>query len=61
VVYLKEANEKITDHPVIKYHLGMAYYKNGDKENAKKELEKALELDSKFSGAEEARATLKLI
>jgi Tfp pilus assembly protein PilF len=61
VVYLKEANEKITDNPAIKYHLGMAYYKNGDKENAKKELKKALELDSKFSGADEARATLKSI
>lgn len=45
----------------MRYHLGMAYFKNGEKENAKKELKKALELDSKFSGAEEARATLKLI
>jgi Flp pilus assembly protein TadD len=60
IVYLKEANEKIRDNPVMKYHLGMAYYRNGDKENAKKELKRALELDPKFSGAEEARATFKL-
>ena len=39
----------------------MAYYKNGDKENAKKELKRALELDSKFSGSDEARTALKLI
>jgi len=39
----------------------MAYYKNGDNENAKRELKKALELDPKFYGADESRATLKLI
>jgi Tfp pilus assembly protein PilF len=36
----------------------MAYFKNGDKENAKKELRKALELNPRFSGAEEAKDTL---
>jgi len=59
--YLKEANRKITDNPVMRYHLGMAYYKNGDTEKAKKELRRALEFDSKFYGLEEARVTLKLI
>jgi Tfp pilus assembly protein PilF len=44
----------------MRYHLGMAYYKNGNKENAKKELKRALELDSKFEGMEDAKATLKL-
>jgi len=61
VVYLKEANEKISDNASMRYHLGMAYYRSGDKENAKKELRKSLELDSRFSGADEARAPLKLI
>jgi tetratricopeptide (TPR) repeat protein len=61
IVYLKEANEKITDNPVIKYHLGMAYFKNGDKENAKKELRKALELNPRFPGAEEAKDTLAIV
>ena len=59
IVYLKEANEKITDNPIVRYHLGMAYYKDGKKEEAKQELKKALELDPKFPGAEEAKATLK--
>jgi Tfp pilus assembly protein PilF len=36
----------------------MAYFKNGDKEDAKRELKKALELDPKFPGAEEAKNTL---
>jgi len=36
----------------------MAYFKNGDKENAKRELKNALELDPKFPGAEEAKETL---
>jgi Tfp pilus assembly protein PilF len=44
----------------MRYHLGMAYYRNGNKEIAKKELKKALDLDPNFSGAEEARATIKL-
>jgi Flp pilus assembly protein TadD len=57
--YLKEAKEKLPNNPAIRYHLGMAYYKNGDKELAKKELKKALELDPKFSGAEEAKEVLK--
>jgi len=58
IVYLKEANEKITDNPVIRYHLGMAYYKNGNEEDAKRELKKALELNPKFPGAEEAKGVL---
>jgi len=55
---LKEANEKIADNAIMRYHLGMAYFKNGDKEDAKRELKKALELDPKFDGAPEAKDTL---
>jgi Tfp pilus assembly protein PilF len=36
----------------------MAYFKNGDNGDAKRELKKALELDQKFSGAVEAKDTL---
>jgi tetratricopeptide (TPR) repeat protein len=61
IVYLKEANDKVTDNPVMRYHLGMAYYKNGDHEPAKKELRKALELNPHFPGADDVRATLKLL
>ena len=58
VVYLKEAVEKLPNNAVIRYHLGMAYYKNGNMEEAKKELKKSLELDSKFLGADEAKSTI---
>ena len=58
IVYFKEALEKLKDNPTIHYHLGLAYMKNGDKDQARRELKKALELDPKFSEAEEAKATL---
>jgi Flp pilus assembly protein TadD len=58
VTYLQEAGEKAPNNAAIRYHLGMAYFKNGDKANAGKELKKALELDPKFSGFEEAQKTL---
>jgi Tfp pilus assembly protein PilF len=51
-------NDKVQNNPMMRYHLGMAYFKNGEKENAKRELKKALELDSKFQGAEEAKEVL---
>ena len=38
--------------------MGMAYSKSNQNEKAKEFLEKALKLDPKFKGAEEARATL---
>jgi Tfp pilus assembly protein PilF len=46
------------DNPTVTYHLGMAYYKKGDLENARAELEKALQLDESFNGADEARRIL---
>jgi tetratricopeptide (TPR) repeat protein len=58
IVYLKEPNDKIQNNPMIRYHLGMAYHKNGEKENAKRELKKALELDPKFQGSEETKEVL---
>ena len=50
--------EKMPDNPTVIYHLGMAYYKKGDLENARAELEKALQLDESFSGADEAKRIL---
>mgnify|MGYP001359605279 FL=1 len=58
VTYLQEASEKAPNIAAIRYHLGMAYLKNGDKGNAKKELKRALELSPKFPGAEEAKTAL---
>ena len=46
------------DHPMVHYHLGLAYFKKGDKDQARKELEKALKLDQKFDGADNARQIL---
>ena len=57
-----EATEwKIPGNPLVHYHLGMAYYMNGQKVLAKKELSKAIEIDPKFTGVEDARATLQKI
>jgi tetratricopeptide (TPR) repeat protein len=46
-------------NPVITYHMGLAQYKNNDKAKAKDYLEKALQLDPNFKGADEARRLLK--
>jgi Flp pilus assembly protein TadD len=58
VTYLQEATEKSPRNAALHYHLGMAYFKNGEIENGRKELKRALELDPKFNGADEAKATL---
>ena len=50
------------DVPSFRYHLGVAYYQSADKDSAKKELTKALELAKKqgeFTGIERARELLK--
>ena len=43
------------NNPVIRYHLGMAYYKKGDKNLQKEELTASLKLSKEFPGAEEAK------
>ncbi|MGZ8185050.1 MAG: tetratricopeptide repeat protein, partial [Methylobacter sp.] len=43
------------------YHLGMSYFKQGDKAHAREYLEKALNKKDDFSGLPEAEETLKLI
>jgi Flp pilus assembly protein TadD len=58
VTYLQEASEKAPNNPAIRYHLGMAYLKNGDKGKAKKELKKALDLSPEFPGSEETKTAL---
>jgi len=59
IAHLEESKEKLFAHPVVRYHLGMAYFKNGQIELAEKELKKALELNPDFEGAEEAKKTLR--
>jgi tetratricopeptide (TPR) repeat protein len=58
ITLLKESAEKLRDQPVVRYHLGMAYHKQGNKEAAHIELEAALKLNPDFEGAEEARKAL---
>jgi tetratricopeptide (TPR) repeat protein len=43
------------------YHLGLAYYKNGDTAKAKTELERALRLKPDFDGAQDAKKILSSI
>jgi tetratricopeptide (TPR) repeat protein len=43
--------------PVFRYHLGMAYYKQGNIAEAKTHLAKAIETKESFVGIDEARAT----
>ncbi|MCG8641308.1 MAG: tetratricopeptide repeat protein [Desulfobacterales bacterium] len=45
----------IPKHPLVNYHLGMAYHKKGDKEKALTSLKEALNLDDTFPEADNAR------
>ncbi|MBW1899861.1 MAG: tetratricopeptide repeat protein [Deltaproteobacteria bacterium] len=58
VMLLTESAAEITDNATLHYHLGMALYKKGDKEEARKNLEKALNINDKFSEAKNARQVL---
>ncbi|MBT8441214.1 MAG: tetratricopeptide repeat protein [Gammaproteobacteria bacterium] len=59
VRYLELANSRVDNVAQLRYHLGMAYLKNGNSVQARAELEKALELAQQdFVGIDEARATL---
>ena len=55
---LQESAHKAASNPVVRYHLGMAYYKHGDRALAQEELQHALRLSQHFPGAEEAKAVL---
>jgi len=50
--------EKLPENPLVHYHLGMAYFKLDKKEQAKKELKRALKLKPVFLGSEVAKQTL---
>lgn len=49
ISHLSEAVEKLPNNPIVHYHLGMAYLKKGEKQLAKKSLERALEIQKDFT------------
>ena len=55
---LQEAVDKAPTIPVFQYHLGMALHKKGETEQAKKHLQAALETNTTFPGADEAKRIL---
>ena len=58
IVELEQSFEKMQTNPVVAYHLGMAYLQNGQKEEAKVALGKALQISKTFPGHEEAQKAL---
>jgi tetratricopeptide (TPR) repeat protein len=54
----KDSLSKSPDNAPVIYHLGMSLYKQGEKDKAKTELEKALKLGGAFDGADEAKRVL---
>jgi len=55
VSILNKAAKKAPEEAIFQYHLGMAYYKDGDKVKAKDHLSEALKPGKPFQGSEEAR------
>jgi tetratricopeptide (TPR) repeat protein len=55
---LKDATDKAPTAGMMQYHLGMAYYKNGDKVQAKQALQASLKLSQDFPGIDEAKKVL---
>ncbi|MCG8548458.1 MAG: tetratricopeptide repeat protein, partial [Alphaproteobacteria bacterium] len=58
VVFLKRAVDQLPEHPVLNYHLAMAYYKAGQREEARAHLEKAVAKEANYPEIDEARALL---
>jgi len=54
----KDSLAKTPENAPVVFHLGMAYNKKGEGDKARAELERALQLDVNFTGAEEARKVL---
>lgn len=58
ITAFKEGLSRDKSNPVMHYHLGLAYAKNGDKAEATRALEQALKLSPSFQGAEDAKRVL---
>ena len=55
---IQQATAKAPDHPVLNYHMGIAYFKAGQKTEAKSYLQKAVASQKTFPGLEEAKSVL---
>jgi Tfp pilus assembly protein PilF len=53
--------EKAPNVPIFRYHLGMAYYKQGDNRAAKEILSKVIAEEYTYDGVDEARRVYKEI
>jgi tetratricopeptide (TPR) repeat protein len=56
--FIQQASAKAPDHPVVNYHLGLAYFKAGQTAEAKTHLEKAVAAPKPFPGLDEAKSVL---
>jgi tetratricopeptide (TPR) repeat protein len=58
---LSSAVANVPDHPILNYHLGMAYYAQGQMASARQHLEKAVAARQPFPGVDEAKNTLAVL
>jgi len=56
--FIQQAVTKAPDHPVLNYHLGIAYFKAGQAAEAKTHLQKAVASQKTFQGLEDAKSVL---
>lgn len=55
---LQQAVDTAPDSPLMRYHLGMAQLRLGDRDAARRNLEVAVAASSPFAGLDEARSAL---
>jgi tetratricopeptide (TPR) repeat protein len=55
---LKKCLAMVPDYAIANYHIGLAYYANKEFDKARAHLKKALKIDPKFDGADQARSIL---
>lgn len=58
---LSVSTQKQPDNPTYNYHLALAHHQNGNKEEARKLLEKALKTKATFEGSEDAKKLLETL
>ena len=58
---LNDAAEKMPQNPTVLYHLALAYWKNGDKDQALKALHDAIKIKDAFPEQQAARELLEKI